>query len=619
MGGIINISRITGGSSSVPTPQTGVDSLFNEGGIWYFKDSFGNITPMNGTSGLSGTSGSSGSSGSSGTSGANGSSGTSGANGSSGTSGNNGADGSSGTSGQNGTSGISGTSGTSGAQGAAGISAGQTFYFNESQNSDVSGYKVLAINPSTASQQTVTTNLSGSQQGVMISDYITEELGFAVIPGGVQRFHTHLLKQASNDPIEYYVEIQLTDSSGTPIGPTLSSGKSLVGWVDASTPVEVTVDLTLPTTTIDPTNRMIVRLYLDNNAGSAKSVVYYTEGTSYYSFVLTSVGVVGSTSGTSGTSGNNGADGANGSSGTSGAAGVSGSSGTSGAGASVTNPIDGAVLFSDGTSTGIAPRVDNNTTFLYRSLSGANTLLNVSASASAVNFRQIRTGAFVTSGATLGANNWAATDATDTAFNQAQIRAIASENHGTNNGGTNLEFRAKPIGSVFNAAPVNHLVVGQTPGVVVSSPYGLAIEAFTSSVGQIVSVGATGALTTNNNIRLGSFGITIDGGGSAITTGVKGYVEIPYDGTITGWNLFADQTGSIVIDVWKDTYANFPPTVADTIAGSEKPTLSSVQKNQDLSLSTWTTSVSAGDIIAFNVDSASTVTRVTLSINITKS
>jgi hypothetical protein len=111
----------------------------------------------------------------------------------------------------------------------------------------------------------------------------------------------------------------------------------------------------------------------------------------------------------------------------------------------------------------------------------------------------------------------------------------------------------------------------------------------------------------------------IDGGGSAITTGQKGHLELPFACTITGWTLLADQSGSIVIDVWKDTYANFPPTVADTIAGSEKPTLSSAQKNQDLTLTTWTTSVAAGDILAFNVDSVSTVTRVTLSIRAEKS
>lgn len=128
----------------------------------------------------------------------------------------------------------------------------------------------------------------------------------------------------------------------------------------------------------------------------------------------------------------------------------------------------------------------------------------------------------------------------------------------------------------------------------------------------------TGNVTIVNTIRNGSFGITIDGGGSAITTGVKGYITIPYDCTITGWDILADVSGSIVVDVWKDTYANFPPTVADTIAGSEKPTLSSQVKNQDNSLSTWTTSVSSGDIIGFNVDSASTLTRVNLTIKVLK-
>jgi hypothetical protein len=39
--GLINISRVAGGSASVPTPPTGVDTLFNDNGIWYFKDSDG--------------------------------------------------------------------------------------------------------------------------------------------------------------------------------------------------------------------------------------------------------------------------------------------------------------------------------------------------------------------------------------------------------------------------------------------------------------------------------------------------------------------------------------------------------------------------------------------------
>jgi hypothetical protein len=108
----------------------------------------------------------------------------------------------------------------------------------------------------------------------------------------------------------------------------------------------------------------------------------------------------------------------------------------------------------------------------------------------------------------------------------------------------------------------------------------------------------------------------IDGGGSAITTGVKGDIMIPFNCTILGWDIVADTSGSIVVDVWKDSYANFPPTVADTITGTEKPTLSSAVKNQDTALSSWTTTLTRNDWLRFNVDSASTSTRVTVAIRV---
>ena len=108
----------------------------------------------------------------------------------------------------------------------------------------------------------------------------------------------------------------------------------------------------------------------------------------------------------------------------------------------------------------------------------------------------------------------------------------------------------------------------------------------------------------------------IDGGDVVITTGQKGHVVVPYDCVVTGWDILADQSGSIVVDVWKDTYANFPPTVGDTVTGTEKPTLASAQKNQDLTLTTWTTALTKGDVLAFNVDSATTVLRVTVCLRV---
>src|SRR5690606_9777362 len=70
--------------------------------------------------------------------------------------------------------------------------------------------------------------------------------------------------------------------------------------------------------------------------------------------------------------------------------------------------------------------------------------------------------------------------------------------------------------------------------------------------------------------------LIIDGGGSAITTGVKADIPIEFDATITGWTLVADQAGTIQIDLWKDTLANFPPTDADSITGAAPPALAGV-------------------------------------------
>ena len=110
----------------------------------------------------------------------------------------------------------------------------------------------------------------------------------------------------------------------------------------------------------------------------------------------------------------------------------------------------------------------------------------------------------------------------------------------------------------------------------------------------------------------------IDGGGEAITTGQKGHLEVPFACTIQQATMLADQTGSIVVDIWKDTFANYPPADADSITASAQPTISSAVKSQDSTLSGWTTAVTAGDILAFNVDSCSTITRVTVSLKVKK-
>ena len=117
----------------------------------------------------------------------------------------------------------------------------------------------------------------------------------------------------------------------------------------------------------------------------------------------------------------------------------------------------------------------------------------------------------------------------------------------------------------------------------------------------------------------GSINFVIDGGGSAITTGVKGDIEIGFDCIITACRVLPDQSGSIVVDIWKDTYANYPPTDADTITSSTPPTVTATTKSEDTTLTSWTTTISAGDILRFNVDSVTTIERVTISLTVERS
>lgn len=116
----------------------------------------------------------------------------------------------------------------------------------------------------------------------------------------------------------------------------------------------------------------------------------------------------------------------------------------------------------------------------------------------------------------------------------------------------------------------------------------------------------------------GTIGITIDGGGSAISTGVKGYISVPFNGTITGWDIVADVAGNISVEVYKKA-AGIPSLSTDKISASSPILLSSAQLAQNGSIAGWITGVATNDVIGFNVLAALTVTRVTATIRVTKS
>lgn len=116
----------------------------------------------------------------------------------------------------------------------------------------------------------------------------------------------------------------------------------------------------------------------------------------------------------------------------------------------------------------------------------------------------------------------------------------------------------------------------------------------------------------------GAIGITIDGGGAPITTGLKGYLSAPFAGTITGWDVVADQAGSITIEVAKKA-GGVPDAITDKISASSPVALAGAQIALNGSISGWTAAVAEDDVFGFNVTAAATITRLTVTIQIQKS
>lgn len=104
-------------------------------------------------------------------------------------------------------------------------------------------------------------------------------------------------------------------------------------------------------------------------------------------------------------------------------------------------------------------------------------------------------------------------------------------------------------------------------------------------------------------------GITVDGGGSVLTTGVKGRFRIPFDYEIVRWSLLADQAGDVEFDVKVSAFGGSPAS----IVASAPPVLSGADEDDDVTLAGWTTTGSAGDEFQWEITGTpDAITRVSL-------
>lgn len=182
-----------------------------------------------------------------------------------------------------------GIEGPVGPQGPQGVSVGKSFFFNISESSDVAPYKVL--NDTISSSVETTVFLDAPSGDSLLESFLSPELNATFIPSGVQRFFIHALKETEHSDLRVYVTLELTDALGVSYGTVLTSNESLISWIDDTTPIETVVDFAFGGVTINPTDRMLCKIYVRNGGGANREITLFSEGIENYSYVISSLGV----------------------------------------------------------------------------------------------------------------------------------------------------------------------------------------------------------------------------------------------------------------------------------------------------------------------------------------
>lgn len=221
----------------------------------------------------------------------------------------------------------------------------------------------------------------------------------------------------------------------------------------------------------------------------------------------------------------------------------------------------------------------------------------------------------VGTGASLGTSGTGTIAATTVVTNANLTGAVTSSGNATSLGSFTS---AQLAGALTDETGTGAAVFGTSPTLVTPALGTPSAAVLTNATGLPLATGVTGTLPAANlttNTKTRSIGITFDGGGSAITAGQTRYQYVPYGCTITAATMISDVSGSAVVDVWVVAYPTVP-TITNTITASALPTLSAAQVSQNTTLTGWTTSVAGGSLLAFHLNSSSTITTLNLTLTV---
>lgn len=169
-----------------------------------------------------------------------------------------------------------------GARSAVSAGSGVDFFFNTA-SSDITGYDLLQKTPDTSAAQDEFADCTASSGHVLIDAYIGDAIGdtkldagiwdleffsYVSIPDGISQVHFHFYKRSTSG-----VETMLFHMDS--------------GHVDALTPTLFQVASTQPQFSVDPTDRLVIKVFAATDNASTVRVHFLHSGNDYWTHVTT--------------------------------------------------------------------------------------------------------------------------------------------------------------------------------------------------------------------------------------------------------------------------------------------------------------------------------------------
>lgn len=137
-----------------------------------------------------------------------------------------------------------------------------------------------------------------------------------------------------------------------------------------------------------------------------------------------------------------------------------------------------------------------------------------------------------------------------------------------------------------------------------------------------IAASATGAqyatnFPSGNALNIGTIGCSFSGGGTVIATNTTSEPLVVNSAcTVTSWTLTCQPVANVILDIWKTN--NSVPLSAYSFTGNQKPSISTTNWGTGSTISNWTNTISAGDVLIFNIISNSAATNIHLSVKVTR-